>query len=374
VSGMTSFRLYRGSQAKQRAQLSPIGLEFADQCINLVQLERAHPPMIKAYASLPYPLERAELLKSPAGLKSFLKSTLASGAFSGRRIVTALPAEDVRILSVTYQVKPNESDDHAIAKLMQERVGDDLGQFVIDYVPVRTESRDGDRLALVLLSEHSIVMAHLELLRKAGLEVLHMEVSPVAVRRLVSTLIAAGSAPQNVLVINAGERKTYLTMVSGQRLLSDQEFDFGEGPVLEQISIALDAPRDVAREIVFRHGLNPSGKTRTAYEEIDETSSSNTILTIARPHFSSLVAEIRRAVLFASSETRGGQIGHAFLMGSIARWPGAAALLSHLADMPVTVPTPLPFATELGVDTDAESHPELVVASGLALRGFIDDA
>ena len=79
-------------------------------------------------------------------------------------------------------------------------------------------------------------------------------------------------------------------------------------------------------------------------------------------------------MLFASSETRGGQIGHAFLMGSIARWPGAAALLSHLADMPVTVPTPLPFASELEVDSDTDFHPELVVAAGLALRGFIADA
>ncbi len=59
-------------------------------------------------------------------------------------------------------------------------------------------------------------------------------------------------------------------------------------------------------------------------------------------------------------------------MGSIARWPGAAALMSHLADMPFTVPQPLPFATDLRADT--ETHPELVVAAGLALRGFIDDA
>ncbi len=374
MSGMASFRLYRGSRAKRRAQLSPIGLEFADTCVNLVQLQQAHPPLIKAYASLPYPLERAELLQSPAGLKSFLKSTLSSGAFSGRKIVTALPVEDVRILPVTYQVKPNESDDHAIATLMQERVGDDLGQFVIDYVPVRTESRDGDRMALVLLSERSIVMAHLELLRKAGLEVIAMEVSPVAIRRLVSTLIAAGETPQNVLVINAGEHKTHLTMVSGQRLLSEQEIDFGEGPVLEQISVALDAPREVAREIIFRHGLDPKGMARVAMEEVDETRSSNAVLIIARPHFSKLVAEIRRAMLFAASETRGGQIGHAFLMGSVARWPGAAALLSQLADMPVTIPEPLPFSSELEIGADTKSHPELVVAAGLALRGFIGDA
>jgi type IV pilus assembly protein PilM len=371
---MASFRLYRGSQAKQRQELSPIGLEFADEQVNLVQLQNAHPPIIQAHASLPYPLERAELLKSPAALKSFLRGALSSGSFAGRKVVTALPAGDVRILSVTYQVRANESDDQAIGKLMQERIGEDLAQFVIDYVPVRTESRDGDRLAMVLLSERSTVIGHLEVLRKAGLDVTALEVSPVAIRRLVSTLISAGEAPQNVLVINAGRRKTYLTMVSGQRLLSDQEIDFGEERVLEQISVALDAPLDVARELIFRHGLDPKRKSRRAPEGVEDTSSTNTILTIARPYFTNLVAEIRRAVLFTSSETRGGQVGHALLMGAVARWPGAAALLSTLSDMPVSIPAPLPLAARQADDGESQTHPELVIAAGLALRGFMADA
>ena len=359
-------------QRGKRALISPIGLEFADERANLVQLKQAHPPLIRAYASVQYPVERAELLKSPAVLKGFLKQALSSGPFSGSRVVTALPADDVRTLSVTYQVRPNETDDHAIAKLMEERIGEDLAQFVIDYVPVRTESRDGDRLAMVLLSERSTVIGHLEQLRKAGLEVQALEVSAVAVKRLISTLIGAGEAPQNVLVINVGEHKTYLTMVSGKRLLFDQEIDFGERAVLDQISVALDSPGDVAREIVFRHGVHPRKYDRAVHDDVDDTRSSNMLLTIVRPQFANLVTEIRRAVLFASSETRGGSVGHAFLMGNLAHWPGAEALLSDLADMPVGIPLPLHLDAKLG--EESMPHPELVVPAGLALRGFATDA
>jgi Tfp pilus assembly PilM family ATPase len=175
---------------------------------------------------------------------------------------------------------------------------------------------------------------------------------------------------QNVLVVNTGATKTQLTMVSGQRLLFEQQVDFGEDPLFAQISMALDAPPDVTREIVFRRGVHPTAEATAAPGGIDDTQSSNMILTIVRPQFSNLVAEIRRAVLFASSETRGGDVGRVYLMGSIAKWPGAADLLESLAEMPVSIPGP---AVSSGVPgSRSEPLPELVIPSGLALRGFAD--
>jgi len=357
--------LRRVAQKTSSAGISPIGLEFAEQCLNAVQLAFGEPPVLKAHASVPYPVDRASLLRSPQALKSFLKQVLKTGGFSGRKVVTALPDADVRVLSVTYQVKPGQSDDLAIARLMQDRVGEDLSQFVIDYIPIRTESREGDRLALVLLSERGTVIAFLEQLREAGLHVEALEVGLVSIRRLVSSFIAAGEAPENVLVVNAGAAKTHLTMISGERLLFEQQVDFGEQALLEQVSVALDTPADTAREIVFRLGIHPTAEMPAAPEGIDDTLGSNMILTIVGPMFTNLVAEIRRAVLFASSETRGGDVGQVYLMGEVARWPGAAELLQNLAQMRVTIPRPLPAS-----DDDSSPRPELVVPTGLALRGY----
>jgi type IV pilus assembly protein PilM len=353
--------------------ISPIGLEFADAQLNLVQLQQAKPPLIKAYASQAYPIERAELLQSASAMKDFIKQALQGASFAGRKVVAALPASDVRILSVAYQLKPNETDAQAITKLIKERIGEDLAQFVIDYVPVRTESSN-DLRAMVLISERSTVVRYLDLLRKAGLDVEALEVSPVAIRRLVSALIEAGEVPSNVLVINAGANSTYLTMVSGQRLLFDQEVDFGEQALLEQVAIALDVTPEIARGIIAQYGINPSQQVQASPQWVDDTASVNPVLSIVRPHFVNFVAEIKRAVMFASSETRGDAVERAFLMGSLARWRGAEALLSSLANLEVSVPAPLPVADPDQYVDATLPHPELVVAAGLALRGLIDHA
>jgi len=358
------------AQRGLRTRLSPIGLEFAEDRLNAAQLAYGEPPVLRAHASVSYPVARPELLGSPAALKGFLKQVFKTHGFSGRKVVTTLPSEDVRVLSVTYQVRQGQSDDFAIAKLMEDRVGEDLSQFVIDYMPIRTDSRDGDRLAMVLLCERGTVITYLEQLRKAGLEVDSLEVNLVSIRRWISTFVSADDASQNVLVVNTGENKTQLTMVSGQRLLFEQQVDFGEGSLLAQISVALDASREVTREIVFRRGVHPTADAPAAVEGIDDTASSNMVLTIVRPQFSNLVAEVRRAILFASSETRGGSVGHVYLMGGVAQWPGAAELLASLAQMPVSIPGPLIDTTNLG--GEAQPAPELVIASGLALRGFAD--
>lgn len=360
------------SQTRPRARLSAIGLEFAEHRLNLVQLEHEQSTRIRAYASTPYPMERSELLSSPAALKVLLKQCMRQAPFKGRRVIAALPTEDVRILTVTYQARSNESDDHAIARLMRDRVGEDLAQFVIDYVPIRMESRDGERLAIVLLSERNKVIRFLEHLRLVGLDVKALEVVPVATRRLVSMLIGAGALPENILIINTGAEKTSLTMVSGRRLLFEQTIEFGELAVLDEVAAALDTPRDLAREIVFRRGL--SAERGAEIQGLEDTSGINAIHMLVRPFFSTLVGEIRRAALFAASETRGSTVDHACLMGTLAHWPGASELLGQLAEMPVSILRPLPFADPAGTAEEARIHPELVVAAGLALRGFGADA
>ena len=141
------------------------------------------------------------------------------------------------------------------------------------------------------------------------------------------------------------------------------------GQPLELVSVALDTPADTTREIIFRLGIHPTAVMPAAPEGIDDTMSSNMILTIVRPMFVNLVAELRRAVLFASSETRGGDVGQVYLMGDVARWPGAAELLQDLSQLRVTIPRPL-AATDDSIEN--APMPELVVPSGLALRGYAD--
>jgi type IV pilus assembly protein PilM len=217
---------------------------------------------------------------------------------------------------------------------------------------------------MVAACKRDDVLAYLESLRKAGLRVEALEISPVAINRLITAIEAQGE-PSNTMVINFGSERSYLTMISGRRLLLDQEVNFGEKVLIDKIASALDLSEDLAAELALRQGLTSTGPE----------GESNPVVEIVRPLFAQLVDEISRVCRYAASQTQGGVIDQVYAFGSIARWPGAAQFLSHAANIPVADRLSLEalFDGPVGrLDSkNADSiGPELAVATGLALRGL----
>ena len=240
--------------------VGPIGVDFSLEALHLVQLHRqiGGIPEVRACSSTAYEASRQELLDSPLMFRSLLKRGLQSGKFHGRGAVVAMPTGMFRTLSINYQSGPSKKQEAAaILKAMKSRLDKPLGDYVIDYLPVNNRSKGDDRLALVAVSEKEPVVEFLELCRKAGLTVEALEIGPVAVCRLVSSLsLRSGSG--NVLVINSGRRSSYMTLISGADLLFDQEVSFGEDSLIEQTAEALDMPEPMARDLVLRTGLKSS--------------------------------------------------------------------------------------------------------------------
>ena len=139
----------------------------------------------------------------------------------------------------------------------------------------------------------------------------------------------------------------------------------------------LDISEETARQLVLRTGVNPGGHDDAVSHAIDESGLLNTLSEILKPQFMRLVDEVRRAILYAASETRGRGVTQVYLLGSIARWPGSDHLLGSLIGSNVAkIPDPLSvFPSEKGNEGGAENHsaPEIAVATGLALRGMRQD-
>jgi Tfp pilus assembly PilM family ATPase len=313
--------------------------------------------------------DRDSLLASAGAFKARLAETLHRQPFVGRRVVTALPAQVVRILPVPYETGNGRSDAAAIAQVLRDRLDKDLSDYVIDYMPVRADTHAAERFALVAVARRETVIGHLELLRKAGLEVLALEIGPSAIKRLITTLAQPDSV-QNQIVINFGKTTSYLTVVSGRRLLQDQEVAFGEHDVLGQICTALQVSQDEARTLVGRYGLGEFQGCAGAGGEGDVA---RTLVEIIKPRLLQLVDEVNRILIYIASETRGASVGHIHLMGSLARWPGIEDLIQSMVEIPVGA-----LSDPLGLfgagDGDAARRgPALAIATGLALRGMNGD-
>ncbi|MFK8030345.1 MAG: pilus assembly protein PilM [Gammaproteobacteria bacterium] len=360
-----------------RSKMGVIGIDLSLQHLHMVQFKKCGDGSLELHAqvSISYPGSREELLSSPEALKKVLSRAFSGGKFDGRSVVLGMPGGRFRTVSVNYKLHGHESDDQVIARMMAERLDGDVSDYVMDYIPVRAEARDAEKLAIVALSKRNDVTAFLDSMAKAGLDVKALEISPVAIRRLAATL--PGAKSDLVLILNTGVKKSYLTMLSGRRLLMDQSVEFSESRMLATVANTLDISEESALRMLQRTGLHPASDELSRDHREGETGICNTLLEILKPEFQKLVEETDRAFMYASAQARGGGDARILLFGSLARLRGADHVLSRLTRLPVTIlPNPLQSFGEIENGErsgDAVSEPEFAFATGLALRGLVDD-
>lgn len=358
-------------------EIGPIGIDFGLEAMHLVQLEMAagRLPEVYARASLSYS-SRREMLQTPHQFRSLIKRALQADRFYGRKAVIAMPSGMFRTVSINYTAKGGkDAEAAAIVKVMRDRLDGDIGDYVLDYLPVKSRSKNDELLALVAVSERKPVVEFLELARKARLDVQSLEIGPVAISRLVGALSTEGGSG-NVLVINSGRRASYLTLISGTDLLFDQEVAFGENSLIQQAAETLDMSEGMARDLVLRSGVSAAGRGAASQLGDEDASLVGTVSEILKPQFLQLVEEIKRVCMYAAAETRGGNVHQVYLLGSIARWPGSDDLLSTLSGTDVAkIPDPLALFPQSDQSRAAagKTAPEIVVATGAALRGMRED-
>ena len=358
------------------AEVGLIGIDFAVDNINLAQLKKTinGDIVLRSCCSINYPQTREELLNSPKNLRPILRQAIKEYGFKGKKIVSSMPSRDVRIFSIHYLKSKNIDDSESILNALRERLDDDVSQYVIDYLPIRSIDKDGEQLALVALVKHELVISYLELLRQSGLYVEALEIRPAAIKRLVYSLYQEQEY-KNVLVINFGCDMSYLTIISGRRLLFDQQINFGANVVIEKMSTVLDMPKEKTLDLINKHGFrseNSRNSSQFAYSDEDIT---KTLLDIVRPILEELIEEINRVLIFAASENHGESITKIYLLGSLAHWDGVDNFLTKKLNLLVeALQDPLSKFTNSNskYSTEYQNAPNMAIAAGLALRGLVE--
>ncbi len=368
------------SARPRSSRVGPIGLHFAQEKMHAVQIRQLASGAfcMCAWASMEYPTTREDALANPVSLRKLVTELLGRGSFRGRKVSTALPPGMSKLTSLTYRPSKETSDGAQLLNLMAGRLEGSIEDYVIDYLPVRGDGNAREKVALVAASRKDDVLSFLNGLSSARLRVEELEVSPAAINRLIGLLPGNDQTRDNVLVINYGADVSYLTLISGRRLLMDKEINFGSNLLIEQVARGVDITTAMAERLIVREGLvqqieRPFGDSATLTED-----DLNPLVDIIRPLFSQLAEEVRRACLYAAAESQGDVVERVYTLGTIARWPGADQLLSDIARIPVADTFPLAAIFD-GDDNGAMSDyagigPDLAVATGLALRGLTDDA
>ena len=338
------------------APAPPIGFDLASERLNLAQLSRSGPNSSwRAAASLPYPTTRAELLEDPQRFRDFVQGALHSHGFRGRGVVSVLPPGDLQVISIDYST-PNGQDDTAVLlRTLKERFKNGLDDSVVDIIPIRRPAESNLRSAVVAVAPRDRVLAHLALLQAAGLTPLAIDIGPAALAR-VARAVVVDQPRANLLLLNFGTRRSYMTLLWGRRLMFDRQADFGEQSLADTLARNLDLAPERALALLRRHGLHNQG---------DEVGS--TITELLKPDLQQLAHEVNRVLIYFASQTHGGSVDSIYISGSIARHPGAAACIGHLLAMPVHVLDPWQIPGNQHTPK-VETPAGMAVAAGLALR------
>jgi len=348
-----------------------LGLELGLNRVNLVQMERASSHAgIRAMASITHPFSLEELHKDPHKLKASLKQAYAMQPFKGKRVVSCLPADQIKIITVAFRPIEGEKDTVPVVAELRERLKGELDDLVVDFMTLRQDEANSDRRdALVALAPRDKVVAHLDLLARAGLEVDALDIGPAALARLVSHAgaIHAPGFPNlpNVLLVNFGADSSYLTVIWGRRLMLDRAVDFSENRLFSRLKQVLDMPQELAQRLLYEHAVTPDSNVGVPDEARKMVSE------VLRPEINALLQEINKTLVYMASRTRGKSVDKIYLAGQVCNYPGIVTSLREQLHVPVEKLDPVAvfdvpntrFASNLGTMAG------MALTTGLALRG-----
>lgn len=339
----------------------------------MVQLDfRAAGPLLRTAVTMPYPGEQAEIFDSGNQLRQLVRQARTGQRFAGSRAVVCLPPDEVKLSLIQYQVPAASPEPAVVLKRAMERVGGEPEEWIVDYVPVQSPAEgNADRTALVACARRERVAGYLDRLHGAGLEVSAIEVGPVALRRVVNAL-AEIRDESNVLTINFGRDRTFFTVYSNSQLSLDREVALGERELIARVADSLDMGVGEVIDLLYRYGLCDAAPCGPANHTGDDPEAiSNTLAAIVKPRLLELADEVDKAAIYTAAQLRGAAIDCIYLLGSMARWPGAGPFLANLLALPVRVLNPF---EALAVDekcTPCEPAGPLAgyaIATGCALR------
>lgn len=353
-----------------------IGLDMGPDRLNLVQMERiAGKTCIRAIASLPYPCPRDELQQHPKKLKSLLKQAYAMQPFKGKRVVSCLPADQMKIITIAYRRTEGQPDSMAIVDELRERLKGDLDGMVVDFMTLRQEETDsGKRDALVALAPREKVVAYLDFLAGAGLVVDALDIGPAALTRMVSHAgsIQSPEFPKfpNVLLINFGADSSFLTIIWGRRLMLDRAVEFSENRMFARLKQVLDLPEALAIHLLYEKEAilkMENGRPDEVHRMVAE---------VLRPEITQLMQEINKTLVYMASRTRGKSVDKIYLAGRVARHPGILSSLKEQLNIPVDMLDPVAiFASGKNSSYDGVqgAMAGMALTAGLALREIPDN-
>lgn len=331
-----------------------VGIEVGSTAIKLVQLRKSNGVYnLVAFGSaqLPPNLAQSDSKLDMQKVANVLAQLVKSSHISTKNVVTALPGSAV--FSTVIKMPPmNQSElAQAVKYQAEQNIPLKVEDVRIDWQVIRENPNTKETAVMVVSAPNQKVDRVMDLFGMAGLEVVYLETSPIAVARALSS-----TTDPLVMIVDLGSIGTELSVVENGVVSHVRSLPAGGAAFTRAIAQNLGLDDVQAEQFKRKFGLS-------------QDKLEGQVSRAMHPIISNITAEIQRSMKFYS-EQYGGNIQKIVLTGGGAKMPEMISYLKSLLGVEVVYGNPW---TKVKYQPDVESQLtqlgfEFAEVVGLAMR------
>lgn len=332
------------------------GVDIGNSAVRIVQLKGHHPkPNLLTYGDIEVPegLVASDSLVDQEKLATIIKTIANDAGVSTKNVVTSLPTASVFTTIIKTPKLSHDELAHSIKYQADKYIPMPLDQVKIDWYSVGQSATNPEEMEVLLVAAPNVTAnKYLNVVQKAGFELLALEINPIALTR--SLLTNPGIA---VVIVDFGANATDITIVSKQIPQLVRSVNVGSHALTRVTSQNLGLDKVQAEQFIRKFGL-----TQTKLE--------GQVFKALKPLLDNVIEEINKSVKYYQEANPSERIEKIVITGGTAALPELPVYLANSVGFTVEIGNPWANISYVADMQDKLSSISLnyATAVGLAMR------
>jgi type IV pilus assembly protein PilM len=357
----------------------PIALDIGTDSIKMLQMRRAGEGIaVGACGRWAFPpsvgddqAKRRELTLQG------VRELLGKEGFRGRRVVSALSCEQLKVKNVRLQAMSRAELDEAVRHEAEERFGQPFEPDQLHYLQAGQirQGVDSYQELIILAAPAEVIESHLSMLTELGLSPELIDAEPLAVFRPFERLLRRQADEDAIsVVIDLGHAVTKVVVARGRQIVLIKSIAIGGRDFTEAVARQLNLSHEEAGDLrtrVMREHAERRRQRDGADDKGDPNSVDWTIQDAVRGEVERLAREIALCLRYCSVTFRGVRPRQVIMTGGQAYDPAMTRLLVEHLGVECRIGHPLKGIDTSCVDFESDRRGVLAewsVCAGLAYR------
>src|SRR4030043_2489608 len=216
---------------KTRGQ-RPIGLDIGHNSIKMLQLaiNAGHISVLAADKARIDPRINGNTHERRSFVVSKIKQMIANGNFRGKKVISSLPSDKLKITSLRLAETDSEKIKQALRKEVSQRFGLDPDKDAVSYVIVG-DVRQGDEIKnelILFAADNEAIKDHINVIEETGLRPVAIDLVPCALfRSFERSLQRQEDRERTVVFVDVGSRFTTVVFGHGREISFVKQISIG---------------------------------------------------------------------------------------------------------------------------------------------------